>query len=477
MQLFLDSDDHRSLSDQLYDQIRDAIADRRLAPGSRLQPSRMVADELGIARSTVTDAYGRLTAEGYVAGRRGGGSIVQGYETPRSARRLVRTALEPTARAAEARRYGDAGTDARFDLTAGRIDSSLFPQGEWRRCTGRALSSLDHQYGQYGDPAGDSDLRRVLARWVTRSRGVDAAPEQIVVTHGAGHAVDLLARTLLRPGDVAAVEEPGYPPVTTLLRVLGIDVVGVPVDEDGLIVEALPDRAKLVHVTPSHQYPLGVVLSRERRVALLRWAQRHGAAIVEDDYDTEFRYTARPLEPLHRLDQDGRVIYVGTFSKILSPALRTGFAVVPSGIVSAVTAVRQAVDSGPSPLIAAPLAAFIVEGGLDRHLRRARRAYTARHHAVWAGLAELSDSSLTPMPTEAGLHVTLLAADAPDDPTLRPGSTMRAGSIVPSPDVPGQPAQARRGHRHRSHRHRRHSSGDQYPWQVRSRLSAAPRAR
>jgi len=239
-----------------------------------------------------------------------------------------------------------------------------------------------------------------------------------VVTHGAAHAVDLLARVLLRPGEVAAVEEPGYPPVANLLRTLGIHAVGVPVDEHGLVVDALPGNARLVHVTPSHQYPLGVVLSRERRLALLRWAGRHGAAIVEDDYDSEFRHTARPLEPLHRLDRDGRVIYVGTFSKILSPALRTGFAVVPTGLVPAVTAVRESVDVGPSPFITAALTTFIDEGHLGRHLRRARRLYAERHRVVWSALTRHAGPRFTPLPAQAGLHLALLTPDAPGDDEL-----------------------------------------------------------
>lgn len=214
------------------------------------------------------------------------------------------------------------------------------------------------------------------------------------------------------------MEEPGYPRFVNLLRGQGAKVVGVPVDRHGLIVDALPAGAKLVHVTPSHQFPLGVVLSRERRHALLRWAQRHGAAIIEDDYDSEFRYSNRPLEPLHRMDRHGHVIYVGTLSKILSPALRTGFAVLPPGLAPTVAAVRQAIDVGPSPLITEPLTAFIEDGNLRRHLRRAGRMYAQRHHAVWTALNRLTPAGFTPLPTHAGLHIALLAPDAPPDEVI-----------------------------------------------------------
>ena len=247
MELFLDRGDDRSLSGQLYDQLRDAIGDGRLPPGGRLQPTRVVAKELGVARSTVTEAYGRLTAEGYIEGHRGGGSVVRALEGFQARPSTVPTALRATPQAAAVQRYStDFAADARFDLTPGRVDPRLFPLAQWRRCANRALGDLADQLGHYAHPIGSPELRRAVAHWLTRSRGVAATPDQVIITHGAGHAVDVLARVLLRQGDVAAVEEPGYPPVTNLLRAQGIQVVGVPVDEDGLVVEALPDAARLV---------------------------------------------------------------------------------------------------------------------------------------------------------------------------------------------------------------------------------------
>ena len=419
MELFLNPDDSRSLRMQLYEQLRAAIADGLLPPGARLPPTRIVADELAVARSTVTDAYERLTAEGYVEGRRGAGSIVLGATAPSPPAARPPTALTPTPVATAIRRYAtEPSTHARYDLTAGRVDSSLFPLTEWRRCTNRALARLADSVGHYGEPAGSAQIRAALAVWVAQSRGIAATPEQIVVTHGAAHAIDAIARVLLRPGDVAAVEEPGYPPVAELLHTLGIDVVGVPVDEQGLVVDALPAKARLVHVTPSHQYPLGTTLSRQRRIALLHWAARHDAAIIEDDYDSEFRYSARPLEPLHRLDRDGRVAYVGSFSKILSPALRLGFIVPPIGLVPAITAVRQCIDFGPSPILTETLVQFIEDGHLARHCRRVRKIYAKRHHAVMSALARMG-ADIHPLPTHAGLHVALLAPDMPDDEVIQ----------------------------------------------------------
>ena len=417
MELFIDPDDDRGLTRQLYDQLRDAIVDGRLAPGARLLPTRLVAADLGVSRSTVTEVYGRLAAEGYVEGRAGGGSVVAAaIAAPPDARPAA--ALTPTARAAATRRYGDDPADrAAFDLRAGRVDPALFPAGPWRRCV---LAGLRRSPAQYGDPAGEPDLRAALARWVVRSRGVATTPERIVVTSGAGHAVDLVARVLLEPGDVAAVEEPGYPPVAELLAAQGVEVVGVPVDEQGLVVDAIPARARLVHVTPSHQYPLGVVMSRGRRGELLRWASRHDVAVVEDDYDSEFRHTARPLEPLHRLDRDGRVVYVGTFSKSLGPGIRVGFLVAPPSLVPAIVAARQAVDWCPPAVTQAAMTAFIEDGHLGRHLRRARTAYRDRYQAVRRALAELLPPGYRPVPAQAGLHVAVLGPGTPPEDELHP---------------------------------------------------------
>jgi GntR family transcriptional regulator / MocR family aminotransferase len=281
----------------------------------------VLAWDLGVSRFTVSEVYSRLAAEGYVTGRAGAGTVVTGMLAGEPVYGEV-AALRPTDRAAAIRRFDrDPLRRARFDLRPGTVDLTLFPTEPWRRSMNRALRA---GLGHYGDPAGSVELRRSLAHWIARSRGVTAAPERVVVTAGAQHAIDLVVRVLTDPGDTVAVEEPGYPPVVELLRCLGANVVGVPVDGDGLVVDALPASARLIYVTPSHQYPLGVVMAPERRVALLRWANAHQAAVVEDDYDSQFRHGTRPLEPLQRLDREGRVIYVATFSKVLAPSLRIG---------------------------------------------------------------------------------------------------------------------------------------------------------
>lgn len=418
MDVFLSPDDPRSMVAQIYEQLREAIAGGRLRAGSRLTPTRVLAGELGVSRATVAEAYGRLVAEGYARGRRGAGTLVE--ETPATSVDVApdATPLRPTPEAAAARRYGEGfRAGARYDLTAGRVDASLFPMATWRRCV-RASLADPAPLAAYGDVGGSAALRAALARWVSRSRAIHASPDQIVVTQGATQAIDLLGRALLRGGDIAAVEEPGYPPVATNLETRGIVVVGVPVDGDGIVVDALPAGARLVYVTPSHQYPLGSVLAHKRRLALLAWANAHDAVIVEDDYDSEFRYGQRPLEPLHRLDRSGRVVYVGTFSKTLSPTLRLGFMVVPRPLVPTLLALRQATDFGPPGLLDAAMTTFVADGHLDRHLRRARRAYGERRARLDAELRRQAPRSVEILPAHAGLHVTLLAPKAPNDEVM-----------------------------------------------------------
>ena len=314
----------------------------------------------------------------------------------------------------------------------------------------------------YGDPTGADDLRAALAHWIGRTRGVVTSAEEVVVTSGALHGMDLVTRAMVGPGDVVAVEEPGYPPAVELLRSHGLAVVGVPVDADGLVVDAIPPSARLVYVTPSHQYPLGVVLSHERRLQLLRWAARHDATIVEDDYDSQFRYAGRPLEPLQRLDPDGRVVYLGTFSKVLSPSLRVGFAVVPRSIIPAVTALREAVDWCPPWPTQPTLTRLIVDGHLDRHIARARWQYRARREEIVRRLRR-SPVPVRPLPSSAGLHVAVLVDgdDTADDHALHEASVAEdvlrgvAAPVLPVQHASRRPARrlrnaprskTRRGH-------------------------------
>jgi GntR family transcriptional regulator/MocR family aminotransferase len=403
--LFLSRGNGKPLAERLYEQLRLAIASGRLRPGDKLTPSRQLAGQLGISRHTVTTAYERLVAEGYVEGRAGGGSVVAAVKAPppESARRAA--VLRP------ARRFDGwvpfdlaPRSGYRFDLRPGLPDPALFPAAEWRR---RLAAAVTADSLHPGSPFGDARLRQAIAAWVARSRSVAADKETIVVTSGIQHAVDLVGRVLLEPGDCVAVEDPGYLPVVRLFRAMGACVVGVPVDDEGLVVELLPASARIVYVTPSHQFPLGMAMSASRRSALLEWAADHDAAILEDDYDTELHFGNQPLEPIQRLDEHGRVIYLGSFSKTFFPSLRLGFAVVPEPLAEAVAALRQLIDWHPPAVTQAALAGFIADGLLEKHIRRCRLVYAERRRILAGALSgPLACHLRSQVPSGgAGLHI------------------------------------------------------------------------
>jgi GntR family transcriptional regulator/MocR family aminotransferase len=265
--------------------------------------------------------------------------------------------------------------------------------------------------GVYAHPAGHEGLRGAIARHIGVSRGVQTVAEDVVICNGTQQALDVIARTLLAPGEIIAVEDPGYSPPRMLFRSLGLDMRPVRVDGDGLVVEELPAETRVVYVTPSHQYPLSLTMTLQRRLALLDWAERNDAAIIEDDYDSEFRFGGRPIEPLQTLDTSGRVIYVGSFSKTLLPALRLGFIATPPSLRRAIYAAKYVAD-WHSPLPAqAVLARFIEDGDFARHLRRMRSVYEKRRNLILATLRRDFREFLEVIPSAAGLHLTALAVD------------------------------------------------------------------
>lgn len=409
MDLHLTLEGDRDLSKQLYRQLRAAIADGRLRRGDRLPPSRELAKRLELARNTVGLAYEWLTVEGLLAGRAGAGTFVAAElpvraRPPKSSREPVqlRAVWHALAASASVRREDPAPP---FDFDAGTPDARLFPYDDWRRLMARALRAAAFPAG-YGDPAGHPRLRAAIARHVGASRGVSAGPEDVLVTHGAQQALDLLGRVLIEPGSRVAVEEPGYPPARRLFESLGARVEAVRVDSEGLDVAALPEDARLVYVTPSHQFPLGMPLSLARRRALLAWAERRNAVVIEDDYDSEFRFGGRPLDTLQSMDRGGRVVYVGSFSKVMLPALRLGFLVAPPSLYPVLTAALQVSGWHAHWPAQAALARFIEDGLLARHLRKMRREYALRHDRLATSLTRDFSAWLEPIPSEAGLHLT-----------------------------------------------------------------------
>jgi GntR family transcriptional regulator/MocR family aminotransferase len=339
MELHISLIGRKDLSGEIYRQVRRSIVEGGLRPGDLLPPSRELALRLKVSRTTVTVAYDRLAGEGFVTSRVGAGTFVsiQATRSPGPTRRpRAYGALRPRPVWDSVELSTAFARQALFDFRTGLPDASLFPHKQWRRLLARELRTEVVGAGIYGHPAGHAGLREAIARHIGISRGVVAAAEDVTITSGTQQALDVVARALLTPGDRVAVEDPGYAPSAFLFRSLGTKVIGVPVDQDGLIVEALPRKTRLVYVTPSHQYPLGLPMALPRRLALLAWAERHNAAIIEDDYDSEFRFRERPIEPLQTLDNSGRVIYVGSFSKTMLPTLRLGYVVTPASLREAV---------------------------------------------------------------------------------------------------------------------------------------------
>ena len=400
----------KDLTGEIYRQLRRAILDGRLPPGSRLPATRELAVQLSVSRTTVVVAYDRLIGEGFVTGRVGAGTFVSD-DLPGAGHGTGATGdiLRPLPI------WDDMAPlvfehAAEFDFRPGIPDARLFPYQSWRQLLAREFSATAVGAGHYADPAGHPGLREAIAGHIGVSRGVQATADDIVVTNGTQQAVDLIARVLVAPGDRVAVEDPGFGPPWRLLQTLGAKVTGVPVDDQGLVVDAIPPGTRLVCVTPSHQFPLGMSMSLPRRMALLAWAERHQAAILEDDYDSEFRFGGRPIEPLQTLDRAGRVVYVGSFSKTLLATLRLGFVVAPASLRPAVRAAKLLADwHTPLPLQGA-LARFIQQGLFARHLRKMRAVYRARHEQVVDALTQQFAAHLKVIPSSVGLH---LAATVP----------------------------------------------------------------
>jgi GntR family transcriptional regulator/MocR family aminotransferase len=418
MATFLSLDGDGPVHRQLYRALRRAILDGALPSGARLPSSRALTRDLGLSRTPVLLAYEQLLAEGYASGRRGSGTYVAGtlggapvqrtalpdVLVPARLSRFGRRALE-SARALPAWRLRDALLP--YDFRYGRPAYGDFPHETWRRVLARCARRVSARALDYGPPEGLLALREAIADYASRARAVRCTADDVIVVNGSQQALDLAARVLADPGDPVVLEEPHYAGARRVFEALGVRLRSVPVDADGLRVERLPRAARVAYVTPSHQFPTGAVLPVPRRLALLGWAERVGAYIVEDDYDSEYRYAARPVESLQGLDRGGRVLYVGTFSKVLFPSLRLGYLVVPPPLRRAFRAAKGLADTGSPTLEQAALAAFIRDGHFARHVSRSRARSAARRAALLEAVrAHLGDRADV-RGADAGLHVLL----------------------------------------------------------------------
>jgi GntR family transcriptional regulator/MocR family aminotransferase len=412
--IHIDFEAGRGRRDEIYRQLRAAILDGRILVGEALPPTREFARRLLVSRNTVSAAYDRLTAEGFLIGKVGAGTFVQagfvrGSTDDGPARQAVASLCPAQVWDAVPDPPPGFASSPEFDFRSGIPDVRRFPFDTWRRLTSNQFRETKAGGLTYGDPHGHAGLRAAIARHIGVSRDVCAEAGDVLVTNGAQQAVDLVARVLLRPGDCVAVEDPGYPPPRFLFDTLGAKTAGVPVDEQGIIVEKIPAGCRLVYVTPAHQFPLGMAMSLNRRLELLAWAEKNDAAIIEDDYDTEFRYAGRPLEPLYSLDTSDRVVYVGSFSKVLSPALRLGFLVAPPSLRDTLVKAKFLSDwHSPNPAQAV-LAEFIDSGGFAGHIRKMRREYETRRRLLLKILSRDFADMLTPIASSAGLHLSALS--------------------------------------------------------------------
>jgi len=426
--LAIDRESDRPLYRQIYEGYRDAIIDGRLRSGERLPSTRGLADELGVSRFPVLNAFDQLLAEGYCESRVGAGTFVATSlpeEVRLSGNGGPAARATPPAGPREVARGAVAALDGppysrrgHGSFSVGGVAVEEFPFRTWATLLARRARKLGPGRVHYGPALGLPKLRTAIAAYLRAARGVRCEPEQVMVVSGSQQALDATARVLLDPGSPVWVEEPGYWGAQDVLRVAGARLEPVPVDSDGLDVAAGIDRApaaRAVFVTPSHQFPLGVTMSASRRLRLLDWASRSGAWVIEDDYNSEYRYESQPITALQGLDRDARVLYIGTFSKVLSPALRLGYLVLPVDLVQRFTAVRHIMDISPPTFVQEVLADFLTEGHFARHLRRTRKLYRQRRSALVEALeAELGDG-LEVLGERAGLHLVVALPAGVDD--------------------------------------------------------------
>ena len=423
----VDRNGEKPLHRQIYDAFRAMILERRLQPGQQIPSTRALADELGISRIPVLGAYSQLLAEGYIESRLGAGTFVTSSLSdqflgarPAVASVVSDPASEAISRAARLlpveRTPWFPGSGA---FSVGQIAYDHFPFRVWSDLVTHHARIVRASSLNYSDPMGSEVFREVIATYLRTARAARCEASQIMVVNGSQHALDLSARVLLDPDSPVWIEEPGYEFLRHTLTLSGCRLVPVPVDGEGLDVAAGIKRcpnARGAYVTPSHQYPLGATMSAARRLQLLEWAHSVGAWIVEDDYDSEYRYESSPVASMQGLDPGARVIYIGTFSKTLFPSLRLGYMVIPPALVSRFRAVRQANDMCPSHLYQAALTDFINGGHFTRHIRKTRQLYAERRNALTQALHKEFGSGVEILGAEAGMHLVV---------TLPPGLSDR----------------------------------------------------
>jgi GntR family transcriptional regulator/MocR family aminotransferase len=423
--LQLDPSSELPMYQQLYEQLRCAIVDHcRIQPGAKLPSTRTLADSLGVSRNTAVAAFDQLLAEGYLEGRAGSGTYVArtlpenylGARIPAAAAAYSRPPARISARGRMMRHIqptwnpglvAPVPTKPRpFRLHAPSLD--VFPYDTWRKLANRTWELVRPEMLGYGHPAGYRPLREAIAHHVRAARAVRCDWQQVIITNGAKQAMHLMAQVMTDPRDPVFIENPGYYGIRVAFALAGAEMIAVPVDEEGMDIADAERRrpdARMAYVTPSHQCPLGVVMSLNRRLALLDWARRRDGWIIEDDYDSEFRYCGRPIASLQGLDREDRVLYIGTFSKVLMPSLRLAYMIVPPDLVDVFVAARAHYDWSSPTMEQVTLAAFMSEGHFGRHIRRTRALYAERSEMMIDAVRRHLRGLLTVAPVQGGMHI------------------------------------------------------------------------
>jgi GntR family transcriptional regulator / MocR family aminotransferase len=445
--IMLDSRAKSPIYRQLYDWLRTAITEGRIRPGQRLPSTRSMAAELQISRISVFNAYEQLRSEGYLEAFVGSGTCVartipdDAFGLPthrRKGSQLVITELGPRSVSARAVALLKVPSEAWLhNLGAFRVSLPAldqFPIDVWSKLVTRHSRRLSRAIMAYGPAMGYLPFREAIAEYLSTFRGVRCDSSQILVTTGSQQALQISAQVLLDPKDQVLVEEPGYPGARLAFTSAGARLIPIPVDGEGMTVSEIIGqslRGRVAYVTPSHQYPLGMTMSAARRMSLLNWAVRSGSWIIEDDYDSEYRFGSRPIPSLQGLDMHGRVIYIGTLSKVLFPALRLGYVVVPKDLVPAFSAARDAADIFSSTLHQAVLTDFFCEGHFARHIRRMRMLYMDRRKALVNAIRNQMGNIVEVIGAEAGMHLVALLPPATDDVSVSKHAAQNGISAMP----------------------------------------------
>ncbi|WP_414583366.1 PLP-dependent aminotransferase family protein [Scytonema sp. PCC 10023] len=446
----LDSNSPLPLHQQLYEELRSCILCGRLLPGKRIPSTRQLAKSLGISRTTVTQTYDQLFSEGYIETVVGSGTFVCTQlpddllnSTPiQSTGKMVRPPVKLSKYGEYLTKTEDVPRSTEVEMPInfryGRPAIDQFPIKLWRRLLSRYCCS-DLEWLDYStDILGYKPLREAISRYLSRSRAVNCEPEQVIIVNGTQQALDLIMRLFIEPNDVIAVEDPGYLSARLIFQTRGAKLLPIAVDDSGLVVKDLAnycsEQVRLVYVTPSHQFPTGAILSLPRRLELLTWARQTGAFIIEDDYDSEYRYGDRPIPALQGLDRSDSVLYIGTFSKVLFPSLRIGYLVLPKSLVSAFARAKWLSDRHLPLLEQQVLADFIEQGHLERHIRKMRSLYDKRRQALVEALKVHFGEKATILGEKAGIHVMVrFYTPLSDEEIMQRAALLGVGMISAAP--------------------------------------------